>query len=158
MVLETLQEALSSTEPASTETAAIEALVDAYGAFAAEATATLPTPIPLLAAGLAAGKTAMASSLVGMSTSGAALTQIPASIVSFWSAVALALSGSFAGATAITPPPHTTLTADFAATTLANASNASPKEEALNAIAEIMYNGAILGGTVTVATVVYPIV
>lgn len=150
----TLKNALIAIAPSATEAEAITALVDAYGIFAADAEAGV---LPLLLVGLDAGKAAMATKLVGMNGAGAGLVKIPQGIISFWGAVALGLSTSFAGATVITPPPHATLAAEFTAAALFNVTNDSTEDDAAELIAGIMYNNAILGGTVTVGVPVFNI-
>lgn len=148
----TLKNALLNMDLAATPEEAVVSWTDAYATFASEAVAALPTPLPLLPAGLSAGKEAMAPILAGMDQPGAALAKIPAAIIEFWKAVALGLSASFAGATAIVPPPHASIVTDFAQVAASNISEERTAEEAMAAIAEIMYNNAVLGGVVTVTT------
>jgi len=154
MSLDTIKNALLNVEPSSTPEAAIAALVDAYASFAKDAMAGT---LPLLTGGVDLGKTAMALALDGMNDDGAGLTKIPAGITAFWVGVQSGLALSFTGATVITPPPHTSLASQFATVAAANVSLQRSKEESVDALAEILYNNAILGGTVTVVTPVFKI-
>ncbi len=140
----TLATELDNLDPTTDEAAAIIILADAYGVFVAEAQAATP----ILPAGVAMGKAAMAAGLVGMSTDGAGTTLIPAAIIAFWVAVAAGLTTSFAGATLIVPPPHATLASAFAALMPANVGKS--KTDALDAIASLLLTQAIVGGVVTV--------
>lgn len=128
------------------EAAAITALVDAYSELVENAQAGAQT---LTGAGLALGQVAMAAALVGMSASGQGLTKIPAGVVAFWAAVATGLATSFAGATAITPPPHATFAAAFAALMAQNVIDEATRAEAAASLASLMYTEATTGGTVT---------
>lgn len=142
----TLATELLNLTPTATEAGAVAALTDAYGVYAAEATAN---GVPLSAAGVDLGKAAMATALVGMSDPDAGLTKIPAAVAAFWSAVATGGPTSFAGATAVTPPPHTTLPADFEALMTSNTAASVTSQEAADSLAEILHTGATVGGTVT---------
>jgi hypothetical protein len=147
LVQNTLATQLQNLAPASVEATAITNLVNAYATYAAGAAALTP----ILSTGIDLGKAAMQSALVGMSATGAGLVSIPAAIVAFWAAVAAGLTASFAGATAITPPPHATLAALFAATCAANTASELSLADSTAAIAANMHENAILGGTVTTA-------
>lgn len=141
----TLATQLQNLAPSSSEAAAITALVNAYGTYAAGAAAATP----ILAAGINLGKAAMLTALVGMSASGAGLTKIPLAIAAFWAAVAGGLAASFAGATAITPPPHATLPTSFPTTCASNTVASATLVVSTQNIATVMHADAIIGGTVT---------
>lgn len=145
MAQATLAAELQNLTPVITEAEAIANWVDAYGAFAAEAEAATP----ILEDGIDLGKDAMATAMVGMSADGQASTKIEAGIQAFWGAVATGLTSSFAGATAITPPPHAGLKGALDSTFLANTSGAVSLEDATDAIATVLHGLAIVGGTVT---------
>ena len=149
-----LQDAFDAMEPFATEEEAITALVDAYGLFAADATAN---GVPLLTLGLEAGKAAMAFALIDMNEEGAGLVKIPLGIVAFWEAVASGLSSSFAGATAIVPPPHAGFAESFASVAATNVETEASKEDASAIITFLLYSNAIIGGAVTFTTPVFPI-
>ncbi len=128
------------------EAVAIAALVDAYSELAEGATAGAQT---LTGAGLALGQAAMSAALVGMSATGQGFTKIPAGVSAFWVAVAGGLATSFAGATAITPPPHATFAAAFATLMAQNLIDEVTRAEAAASLASLMYDEATTGGTVT---------
>lgn len=154
MVEATLATELENLTPTFTEAAAITVLTDAYGVYSSDATALTP----ILSTGIALGKAAMAVALIGMSAPGAGIAIIPAAIAAFWVAVAGGLATSFAGATAIVPPPHATLPATFAALMPANTAANVTLEQAAATMAMIMHTDAIVGGTVTTPpSVVTPI-
>jgi len=142
----TLATELKKLEPAATEAAAATTLADAYATYAADAESN---GVPLSAVGLAAGKAAFAAALTGMSAPGAAIVSIPTACVAFWAAVALGLATSFTGATAIAPPPHATLAADFAALMPQNVIDEVTLEQAAADIAAMMHTNATTGGAVT---------
>lgn len=148
----TLKTELLNLEPTSSEADAVQALTDAYGVFALEAEANA---VPLTQAGVDLGKAAMSVALVGMSMTG--LTIIPSAIRSFWTAVAGGVATSFPGCTAITAPPHTTLDADFQVVTEANTANKRSKDAAMEALASLLKEQAVLGGTATFAGTPFPI-
>ncbi|MCF6205343.1 MAG: hypothetical protein L3J47_00420 [Sulfurovum sp.] len=154
MSIDVLAEALAANAHTASESEAITALVSAYEKFAKDAMAGA---LPLLPAGLALGVTAMSEGLVGMSAANAGLLLFPASITSFWLAVAGGLATSFAGATAVVPPPHTDLPAQFQDAVKDNIENVRNAEDSYRAIAQILYDNAVIGGVVTVVTPTFPI-
>jgi len=128
------------------EASAIVSLTDAYAELAEGAVAGAQA---LTGAGLALGTAAFSAALVGMSATGQGLVKIPAAVVAFWAAVAGGLATSFAGATAITPPPHATFSASFAALMAANIAGAVTRAQAAASLADLMHTSATTGGTVT---------
>lgn len=142
----TLASELENLEPSDSEQIAAQTLTDAYGVFATAATGI---GIPITPAGVNLGKTAMLSTLSGMSAPGAGIVSIPAAIAAFWVAVAGGLAASFPGAIAVVPPPHASLPAAFAALMPANAAASLSLKDSAAAMATIMYADAIIGGTVT---------
>lgn len=143
---DTLATELEGMTPTDTEATAIDTLTEAYATFAADAESNA---VGLEAAGLELGKTAFKAALTGMSASGAAIVSIPAACVAFWAAVALGLATSFPGATAIVPPPHATLAAEFAALMPQNVIDEVTLAQAAADIAAMMYTNATTSGTVT---------
>ncbi len=155
MVAATLSTELQNMTPSTTEASAITALTDAYGVFAADATALTP----ILIAGVNLGKAAMAPALVDMSVPGAGAAKMVAGIVAFWVAVAGGLTTSFAGATAIFPPANAGLQAALDAIFLTNTAGNLSLADAMTNVANAMHSQAIIGGTVTTAgPVVTPII
>jgi hypothetical protein len=150
MAAATLATELLSLTPTSVEDTAIDAIVDAYGVFASDA---VSNAILISPAGIELGKAAMSAALVGMSEENEGRTKIPAAVVAFWTAVSGGLTASFTGALAITPPPHATLSDDFATLMDENMNGDVSAEEAAEALANLLYEQAALGGTVT-----YPVV
>lgn len=147
---------LLNLDPVDNEVDAITTLTDAYATFAADAVAGAQS---LTAAGVALGKAAMITALTGVSVPNAGAAILVAATQAFWAAVAAGLATSFVGATAITPPPHSGLSAAFAVTFPANTSGALSKAAATSAVADDFYAQAIIGGTVTYpGPVVSPII
>ncbi|MCP4600176.1 MAG: hypothetical protein GY847_06515 [Proteobacteria bacterium] len=140
----TLASELEALEPADNEAAAIQTFSSAYENYASTATGN---GITLTPAGLALGKAAMESGLVGMSVSGT--TVIPTACIAFWVAVCTAFAVSFPTSIAATPPPHVALPAAFAALMPLNTTNEVTLEEAAASMASIIHTGAVTGGTVT---------
>lgn len=140
--------------PSDTELAARQKFADAYGSFASTANAggAVITPV-----GVAAGKAAMVSALAGLSTPGSGATVLTNAVLAFWSAVAAGLATSFAGATAITPPPHAGLGSELQSVGNANVASKASAIDATNAIANAFYSQAIIGGTVTIGITPFPI-
>lgn len=123
--------------PYQDEQDAIDAFVDAYTAYAGDASSTSPiTPTAV-----ALGDAAMRGPLVGMSADGAAPAAITAAILAFWTAVAI--PGSFGANVSAIPPPHAGLAAKLAATfsTIETDVNAAASN-----IAADMHSEAIVGG------------
>lgn len=137
---------LQGMTPVSSEPAAIATLANAYAVFAADAVAGAA---PITAAGIALGKAAMSTALVGMSSAGAGAGKLVTAVQAFWVAVAGGLATSFAGATAIVPPPNAGLLALLTATFAANTSTSADLATATNAVATNLRDQAIIGGTVT---------
>ena len=154
MLPATLSTELQNMTPSTTEASAITALTDAYGVFAADATASTP----ILSAGVDLGKAAMAPALVGMSVPNAGAAKMVAGIVAFWVAVAGGLTTSFTGATAIFPPPNAGLQAALDAIFPANTAGNLSLADAMTNVANAMHAQAIIGGTVTVGPIVTPII
>jgi hypothetical protein len=155
LIQTTLADELRSLAPTALEADAITTLTDAYANYAADATAN---SVALSPAGVLLGKAAMASALVGMSAAGAGIAAIPAAIKAFWVAVAGGLATSFAGATAIVPPPHASLSSAFATLMPTNTAGEVTADQAADSMALIMHADAILGGTVTFGIPTFPIV
>ena len=132
--------------PAATEAAAIATLADAYAVFAGDAVAGA---VPITPAGVGLGKAAMQLALVGISTPGAGSAVLTGAVQAFWAAVAGGLATSFAGATAIVPPPHAGLQVLLDATFAANTASQASQAAATDAVATVLYNQAIVGGTAT---------
>jgi len=158
-----LEEGLLELDPTIITIQAISAFVKAYEVYAADASATAPMQdgLPLLPAGLALGVAAMEgvmSALPLISGPNEALTRIPQAVIAFWTAIAGGLATSFAGATAIVPPPHATFQVDFATLMAANTAASVSKEDAAASLATLMHINATLGGTVSVGPTVYTIV
>ncbi len=146
MAAATLANELLNLDPVDTEAAAITTLADAYAVFAAQAQAG---PQTITATGVNLGKAAMSAALIGVSSPGAGAAVLTTAIQAFWAAVAGGLATSFAGAIAITPPPHSSLTAQLSSTFSTNTSTTADKPTATSAIASDMYSEAVIGGTVT---------
>lgn len=139
---------------AGTEAGAISLWATGYGNYAAAATALTP----ILAAGVTLGEAALIANMTGLSTPGFAVTAIAAGLRAFWVAVAGGLATSFAGATAITPPPLTGLEAALTAAFATNNTPAVTRAQAASTCATAIH-GVIAGGTVTTAgPIVTPIV
>jgi hypothetical protein len=153
MSLSKLQGELEKVGPAATEAAGAVALANAYAVYAADAVVALPTPVPLSSLGLAAGKSAMSSALIGMNASGAAVGVITSALVAFWGAVAATPAVSFSGATAVLPPPHASFSSDLTSTATSNVQDENDLATAMHAIASDMHKGATTGGTATIAMV-----
>lgn len=136
----------ASMGPAATESAAIDNLVAAYAIYAADATALTS----ILSAGIDLGKTAMASALVGMSAPGAGAAKFVDGFQEFWVGVAGGLTASFAGATAISPPPFAGLLAALQPVFDANRDLARSLEDSMDALATAIHL-EVTGGTVTTA-------
>lgn len=152
----TLADQLANLVPAATEAAAITRLADAYATFATDAVAGA---ISITAAGIALGKAAMLLALVGVSSPGAGATVLASAVQAFWTAVAGGLTTSFSGATAIVPPPNAGLQALLTTTFATNTASQASLSAATNAVATVMHNQAIIGGTVTFpGPVVSPII
>lgn len=135
---------LAALVPTGQEAEAAERLALAYAVYAADAEAATP----ILEAGVEAGQAAMEAALVGMSAPGAGAVKLEAGVKAFWAAVALGLATSFAGATAITPPPFTGLALAIQATFDANLAGGASLEDAADALAATIH-AALPGGTVT---------
>lgn len=136
---------LANLDPVPTEAQAIITLTNAYGVFAADATAG----VPITPAGVDLGKAAMQAALVGMSVPGAGAAIMVAGVQAFWGAVAAGLAVSFAAAIAIVPPPHAGLLPLLISSFAANTTSAAPKAVATMLIATDFYSQAIIGGGVT---------
>ena len=132
--------------PVATEAEAVVTLSNAYAEFAADAVAG---EVAITAAGVELGKVAMQAGLVGMNAPNAGVAKITSAVIAFWTAVAGGLSTSFAGATAITFPPHAGLAALLTATLATNLATSADRPTATNAMAVDLYNQAIVGGSVT---------
>ncbi len=142
--------------PSATEAGAVATLANAYSVFASDATAGAAAITP---AGIALGKATMQVALAGVSSPGAGAAVLTAAIQAFWGAVAGGLAASFAGAAAIVPPPQAGLQALLVSTFASNTSGSTSLADAAQAIATIVFNQAIIGGTVTFpGPVVSPIV
>lgn len=106
-----LEGKLASIVPVGTEAEAIANFANAY------ADHVLDVPLgtgaqaatPIQAGGVALGKAAMIAALTGMNDPGAAAGKLKSGLQAFWNAVAGGLTTSFAGATAITPPPFSAI-------------------------------------------------
>jgi hypothetical protein len=141
-----LADQLLGLAPVPTEAQAVVTLADAYGEFAAGASAGAATITP---AGVALGKAAMQVALAGISSPGAGAAVLTAAIQAFWVAVASGLATSFAAATAIVPPPHAGLQVALEATFAANTASGASLADATQAVATVIHNQAIIGGAVT---------
>lgn len=144
-----------STSPSKTEAEAVQKFADAYATFAADAEANA---VKLTAAGVALGKAAMVTALAGLSQPGNGATVLTNAIVAFWAAVAVGLATSFVGATVITPPPHAGLLAALQEQGDVNIATKADAVTATKAIAGVFYAQALIGGTVTFVTPVFPII
>jgi hypothetical protein len=146
MAASVLATELLNLDPVPTEAQAIQTLADAYAVFAADAVAGAQ---PITPAGVAAGKAAMIAALPGMNSPGASAMVLATAVQAFWGAAALGLATSFAGATAIVPPPNAglqaLLTSDFSTNTGSSASKAA----ATSLLANDFYAQSVIGGTVT---------
>jgi len=142
----TLAAQLLTLVPAADEAAAVVTLSSAYAVFASGAVAGA---VPITAAGVALGKTAMQAALVGMSTSGSGVSVLVSATQAFWSAVAGGLASSFSGATAVVPPPHAGLAALLASTFSTNTASSASLPSATSAVADDLYSQVIVGGSVT---------
>jgi hypothetical protein len=132
--------------PVATEATAIARLADAYAAFASSAIAGVA---PITPAGVALGKAAMSSALVGVSAPGAGAAVLASAVQAFWVAVAGGLATSFATATAIAAPPNAGLQVALAATFASNTASRADLATATQAVATVLHNQAIIGGGVT---------
>lgn len=132
--------------PAATEAEAVVTLASAYAVFAADAVAGA---VPITAAGVLLGRTAMQAALFGMSAPGAGAAVIAAAIQAFWGAVALGLAASFSGAAAITPPPHAGLQPLLETAFAVNTATSADLVTAAQSVATVIHNQAIIGGTAT---------
>lgn len=146
MASATLANQLLNLDPVATELQARQTLTDAYGVYASAAVAGA---VAITVAGINLGKAAMLAALVGMNASGAGAAKLVAGVQAFWTAVAGGLATSFAGATAITPPPHAGLLALLTSSFATNTSGAASKASATSLIASNFHAQAIIGGTVT---------
>jgi len=142
----TLAAELLNLIPTDSEATGIQTFTNAYGDYAAAATANA---VVLSPAGIALGKAAMSAALVGISASGVGLTKIPAAIIAFWTAIAGSAATSFSGAVSAVAPPHVNLATDFAAVAIDNVEAEKTQADAADAIAAVFHNNAIVGGTVT---------
>lgn len=142
----TLASGLEALTPTDDEATAINALVAAYGTYAAGAQTALTGPI--LTPAVTAGKVAMASSLVGMSADGAALQLIPSAVRAFWTAAFLVPATAFTGASAITPFTFATLDDDVASAFDTSTSGKKSLADSAAALANALNKSAI-GGMVT---------
>lgn len=97
---------------------------------------------------LPAAKSAMASALTGMSSSGASAIQ--AGIAAWWAALVPATA--FAGATVITPPATVSgIAAALASVFTTNNAPGVTKTQALANLAAVLHANGGLGGTATIA-------
>ncbi len=148
MSASTLRTELLNLDPTDSEPTARQRLTDAYGVFATDAK-TAVTSVPITSAGVNLGKAAMEPALTGMSVDPTPGTVITAGVIAFWGAVALGLATSFAGATAIVPPPNAGLIVALGPIFVANMAGGLSKSDSMLAIATAMHVQAIIGGTVT---------
>lgn len=132
-------------EPSADESVAISQFMDAYAAYAADAEALTP----LLT--VVAPKAAMQAKLVGLSASGGAGAKLVAAVVEFWAVVALGLTSSFAGAVAITPPPHAGLAGKLASDFATNNNPSVTRAQAAATMAASYHSEATTGGKVETA-------
>ena len=157
---ETLKEGLQNIGSQSTEAGAISAWVEAYTTYVAGADlneGAEANKIKITSSSVSVAGSALAAQLVGMSNTetAAGTTLIPAAIVAFWASIAAQQATAFAGATLVTPPPHATLAAGFAALMT---SNVSDPDGALDAVADLLHQEATTLGTVTFVTPIFPII
>lgn len=152
MVQSDLETELLNMIPTTSEPAAITALTDAYGIFAAGAESNT---VPLSAAGVTAGKAAMSSALVGMSLPGVGLIVIPLAVIAFW--VAAATPAGFPGALSCVPPPNAALAAKLAITFPANVLSSASLADATKLMAADMFSEAVIGGTCLFGIIPFPI-
>lgn len=129
------------------EPAACQAWANAYGTYAADATAN---GVPLSGAAITLAKAAMQSALVGMSAPSAFAVKLQAGVVAFWASVVSGLAASFTGAIAIVPPTGITVIAVNApAVFAANTAPGVTKTQALTNIGNPLHLLTISGGTAT---------
>lgn len=152
-----LEQELSKINNISDPITAAQVLADAYAVFASDAVAS----VFITSAGVELGKAAMVQVLNALpgalNSPGQGLTRLPQGVKAFWIAVAGGLATSFPGATAITPPPNTTLQADFVSVAALNKSIPRNKANSIAEISKVFYNNAVIGGVVTIAATPYPI-
>lgn len=145
MVQATLETALLTLVPTTSEASAITALGAAYETFALGAAAG---PVGITAAGVAAGRAVMETTLVGMSATDAGRTKIAASIVAFWATAAV--PASFPTSFVVVAPPNAALQGLLNATWDAAVAAGSSLADATMAMAADMYAQAIIGGSATI--------
>jgi hypothetical protein len=106
----------------------------------------LANGVPIAAAALDAGQSALASGLTGMSSSGASAIQT--GLTAWWAALVPATA--FTGATVITPPPGLTgVAAALAPVFVTNNAPGITKTQALTNLANALHAAAGIGGTAT---------
>ena len=137
-----------------TEGAAITAWVDAFGVYFSDATTV--TGGAILAAGVTAAKTAMATALVGLSTAGAA--SLAAGVSAFWAAGVAAPVTWWAAATVITiPPALATLQTELENTFAQNISEEASKAVCMQRIAGKIHTACNAGTATFPGPIVNPI-
>lgn len=141
-----LADQLASLSPAATETQAVVRLANAYSAFAADAVAGA---VQLSAAGVAVGRVVMRAALVGISANGAGAAVLAAAVQTFWSTIAASPTVTFPTSTAVSPPPNAGLQVLLEGVFAANTVSGANLADAARAIATVLYNQAIIGGTAT---------
>ena len=146
LMQDTLRNELIKLEPVDSEADAIRALADAYAAYARGAAANV---VPLAPTAAVTAKAAMAAGLVGLSGAGDCAAKIHAGVTAFWSAVTAGLASSFAGATAIVPPPLIQLQSGLEAA-FSDIRNAGDSLEiAAGKLAGVLHTATSVGGTVS---------
>lgn len=132
----TLKDRLLEVGLQSSETAARAAWAYAYRKYFETAAAG---PVPVIPSALDTPETAMSGAMVGLSTSGAAAIQ--SGVVAFWGA--LFAAGTFAGATAITPPVGiTSLSSALTAVFLSNTAGSKSAEDSYGDIANAIHTAS----------------
>lgn len=150
----TMQQQLITLAPAATETAAAQALAQAYANFAAQATSN---GVPILPSAISIAQEVMIPALIGMSAPFAGAQIVQNAVQLFWVTIAGLLSSAFTGATAIVPPANAALAVGLQTVASANIASALDQNDACSALATVFYSQAIIGGLVTFVTPTFPI-
>lgn len=151
----TLATQLATLVPVANEAQAIVNLANAYAIFAADAESSGSGQI--LSTGVALGKAAMIAALPGVNSPSNGASIIANSVIAFWLAVATGLTLSFAGAFQVIPPANAGLLIGLNSQIAINLAQKSDLLTATNAIAQVMWSQAIIGGAVVVGVTSTPI-
>lgn len=151
----TLASGLEALVPGDDEADAIQAIVDAWGAYFGESTVAGASAVP---GSFDAGLAAMQSALVGMSSSGAGSASLTAGVTAFWTAIAGLATSIWVTAPIVLVPPivppvglaalQAALEAAFAANTSGSASLADSAATVALALHTNGGLGALVPGSV----------